>query len=107
MNKFIYGCIPARILLIFISYYICHHHPVFLPYLALPAIALSIGFITIYTMGWRKTGIETEGKPIWWNTIRPVHAFFYLMFAYSVFRKSKNAWVWLLIDVLSSSTISE
>jgi hypothetical protein len=100
MNSFIYACIPTRILFVLISYYIGHHKPTLLPYLAIPGLAISIGFLIIYKMGWRKTGVETGGKPIWWNSLRPVHASFYLLFSYYAIKGSKYAWIWLAFDVL-------
>ena len=48
--------------------------------LALSVIAL--GFITIYVFGWRKTGLETMGAPIWWNDLRPLHGALYGIAAY-------------------------
>ena len=50
--------------------------------LALSVIAL--GFITIYVFGWRKTGLETMGAPIWWNDLRPLHGALYGIAAYQM-----------------------
>jgi len=34
----------------------------------------AIASLVLYFTGWRKTGIETFGRPIYWNSFRPVHA---------------------------------
>ena len=37
---------------------------------------------------------------IWWNDLRPIHSFFYLLFSYNAISGNKYAWIYLLIDVL-------
>ena len=78
---FLLGCIPTRLLL---AYIITLVEPLSLLSiminLALSVIAL--GFITIYVFGWRKTGLETMGAPIWWNDLRPLHGALYGIAAY-------------------------
>jgi len=63
------------------------------------AMIVSAGFIYVYLTGSRPTGIETGGKPIWWNQLRPIHALFYGLFAYmAIVQQSKDAWKLLLAD---------
>ena len=64
--------------------------------LLLPAI----GFIYIYLTNSRQTGAEVFGDKIWWNNLRPIHALLYLLFSYNAIQGNKNAWIYLLIDVL-------
>jgi len=94
---FLVGCIGVRSLFVLIAKYVNTNYLKYLGYLALlPAI----GFIYIYLTGTRKTGPETFGNKIWWNNLRPVHAIFYLLFSYNAIIGNKNAWIYLLADVL-------
>jgi uncharacterized membrane protein YfcA len=95
---FLIGCIPTRLLLAFIAYYI-DNHPL-KKIFALFTLMIGIGFLTIYFKGLRKTGMETEGRPIWWNNLRPVHGFLYILFSILYMLNVKNAWIILLIDVV-------
>ena len=51
--------------------------------------------------GWRKTGVEVGGESIWWNDLRPVHAFMYGLFALLALNGVKeHAWKVLLLDTI-------
>ena len=71
---FLGGCIPARLALAAAAYFA---QGTWATLLGIALAAIAVGFMTIYVMGWRKTGVETQGRPIWWNHLRPVHAVFY------------------------------
>ena len=94
---FIFGCIGMRTLFVVIAKIIDIK---FLPYLGYLALVMTAGFIYIYVTGSRKTGVEVFGDKIWWNDLRPVHAFMYGLFAYNAINKNPNAWIFLLIDVI-------
>ena len=68
--------------------------------MALAAIAIAVGFWTIYLTGARRTGPEVFGKPIWWNSLRPVHGTLYGAFAIMALNPStsKDAWKLLALD---------
>ena len=94
---FLIGCMGARIGLTYAAY----RFPKFLPWLGIFALTISIGFAMIYINGWRKTGIEVDGETIWWNDLRPVHAFMYGLFALMAFKGLKeHAWKVLLLDTI-------
>ena len=94
---FLIGCIGVRFLFVIIAKYINIKYLGYLGYLALlPAT----GFIYIYLTGSRKTGAEIFGEKIWWNNLRPVHSILYFLFAYNAIVGNKNAWIYLLADVL-------
>ena len=94
---FLIGCIGVRSLFVVIAKTINTNYLKYLGYLALlPAI----GFIYIYLTGTRESGPETFGDKIWWNNLRPIHAILYLLFAYNAIIGNKNAWIYLLADVL-------
>jgi len=102
MNKrlalFLLGCIPARILLAYVAKIAS---PLALNILGIICLSIAIGFTVIYFGGYRKVGVETGGAKIWWNDLRPIHAFFYYTFAYMVFfGNKKNAWIALGADVI-------
>lgn len=88
---FLIGCIGTRLLLALLG----SKYPDLIGNIVLiPAI----GFLVIYFFNLRKTGIETGGKPIWWNHLRPVHAMMYLLF--SALRNYSFAPAILVADVL-------
>jgi hypothetical protein len=94
---FLIGCIGIRSLFVIIAKNVSVNYLKYFGYLALvPAF----GFIYIYLTGSRKTGAETFGEKIWWNNLRPIHSLLYFLFAYNAINGNKNAWVYLLVDVL-------
>lgn len=94
---FLIGCMGVRILFVFIAKNINIKYLKYLGYLALlPAF----GFLYIYLTNSRKTGMETFGAKIWWNNLRPLHSLLYFLFAYNAIIGNRNAWIYLLIDVL-------
>lgn len=94
---FLLCCIPMRLLFVYISKNIKKDY---LPYLGYIALLPAIGFAYLYATGKRKTGVETFGKKIWWNNLRPVHATLYFLFAYFAINKKDFAYIFLLLDVI-------
>ena len=94
---FLIGCVGVRSLFVVIAKNI---HIKYLCYLGYLALLPAIGFAYIYLTGSRKTGQEVFGEKIWWNDLRPLHSLLYLLFAYNAILGNKNAWVYLLIDVV-------
>ena len=98
---FLIGCIGIRSLLVYMAYNVNKELLMYMGYLALlPAI----GFFSIYFMGLRKTGAEVFGDRIWWNDLRPIHGLLYSLFAYNAITGNKNAWIYLLVDVIIGLT---
>lgn len=94
---FLIGCIGARSLFV----YIARTTPSsYLPYLGWTAMLPVIGFTYIYLTNSRQTGPEVQGGKIWWNSLRPIHAILYALFAYNAINKNTTAWMYLLIDVV-------
>jgi hypothetical protein len=61
---------------------------------------IGLSFIIIYLNGWRKTGLETEGRLIWWNDIRPLHGFMFIIFSLLNFLNFKYSWIFLALDLI-------
>lgn len=94
---FLIGCIGVRSIFVIIAKNASAYYLQLLGYLALlPAF----GFIYIYLTGSRKVGAEVFGEKIWWNSLRPIHAILYLLFAYNAINGNKMAYQYLLIDVI-------
>jgi hypothetical protein len=93
---FLLGCIPLRIGFALIA----KNYTNYLRFMSYFAIMISIGFFYIFFTGSRETGRETLGDKIWWDKLRPVHGLLYLLFAIYAFQGKKDAWIFLLIDVL-------
>jgi len=97
---FFLGCIPVRLLLVYIAYVLLKNsNKTFLYAFVVITLAIGIGLWIIYLKGWRKTGIETFGQKIWWNTLRPVHGSIYVLFSLAALLGYRDAWVLLLADV--------
>jgi hypothetical protein len=92
---FLFGCIGTRLLLTFLA----KTQIEYLPYMGFAAAIMSLGFFYIYFTRSRPVGIETGGKLIWWNRLRPLHGFLYGVFAYmAIIQQSRDAWKVLLVD---------
>lgn len=95
---FLFGCIGSRL---FLSYLAKYLRGIYSTILSLLILIMGMGFFIIYWGDLRKTGLETGGNPIWWNSIRPIHGTFYVT---SSILLSYNHYCWssqvLLIDTL-------
>ena len=91
---FLIGCIGARTILA----YVAKSSPTLLPYLGIITLAIGLGLFYYYFTGKRTKG--PFGDKIWWNDLRPIHGIFYSLFAYNAIIGNKNAWMYLLIDVI-------
>ena len=98
---FLIGCIGVRSLFVIISK---NSNAEYLKYMGYLALLPAIGFIYIYLTGSRKIGGETFGDKIWWNNLRPIHSLVYFLFAYNAIIGNKNAWLYLLFDVIFGLT---
>jgi hypothetical protein len=94
---FLIGCIGLRTLFVIIAKNVSINY---LPILGYLALLPAIGFIYIFVTGTRKTGAEVFGEKIWWNNLRPLHALLYGLFAYNAIIGNRNAWIYLLVDVV-------
>ena len=90
-------CIPIRISFIFLAKNITKDY---LKYLSLPALILAFGFISIYILDLRKTGIEVGNSKIWWNDLRPIHGLLYLLFAIYAYKENDYSYIPLILDVI-------
>jgi hypothetical protein len=94
---FLIGCIGSRSLLAYIAATISSAH---LPYLAVLTMIPVLGWIYIMWTGSRKTGLETDGEPIWWNHMRPLHAVNYAAFSLFALAGNEKAFLFLVYDVI-------
>jgi len=99
---FLFCCIPTRILFVFLASGLLISRD-YLPYFALLILPFIIMTSLIYLFQYRKSGWETFGEPIWWDSLRPVHASLYFLFFLLALRKSKYSWLPLLLDVMLGS----
>ena len=98
---FLIGCIGMRSIFVIVAK---NSNAEYLKYMGYLALLPAIGFIYIYLTGSRKTGGETFGEKIWWNDLRPIHSLVYFLFAYNAIIGNKNAWLYLLFDVVFGLT---
>ena len=71
----------------------------YLPYLSIPLLLQSFGFIYLYFMNLRLNAPEAGGKT-WWANLRLIHGSLYLTSAVYAFQKKDVSWIPLLIDVI-------
>ncbi len=88
---FLLGCLGTRLAFA----YFATLYPI---YSAFIAALISIGFFYIYFTGSRSVGIETGGKPIWWNSFRPLHGTMYGLFAILSYTGYKYAPAIIVVD---------
>jgi hypothetical protein len=93
---FLVACIGLRTLFVVLAK---NASPKNLRLLGILALLPVIGWAYIISTGSRKTGAEAGGK-IWWDSLRPIHMTLYALFAVSAIYGNKNAWIFLLIDVM-------
>jgi hypothetical protein len=106
---FLVGCIGTRSVLAYTAYYLSQNpserNTKILKVLAIIAILIGLGFLTIFITDSRKTGIETGGEKIWWNDWRPVFGMIWLLFGITALKGVKWCWIFLLLDVLLGLSI--
>lgn len=88
---FLAACIPARLLIALVAYRWDSK------WLALPAVAIAVGLL--YNFYVRQATHGAFGGPVWWNSMRLVHAFLFLAFAAARLRGHPEAWRLLVADV--------
>lgn len=88
-------CLGSRSLL---AYAAAHASPPILLIMGYFAIIPSLWLLYVYATGASRIG--AFGGEAWWNSLRPVHAIIYLLFAYSAIHGKTYAWKFLLFDVI-------
>ena len=92
---FLFGCIGVRALLTYLS---AIAPAFYLRLLGLFACIPVLGWLYILFIEPRDTGLEVFGDPIWWKSLRPIHALLWGFFAYLAFHGNRNAWMVLAVD---------
>tara|TARA_B110000503_G_C7060987_1_gene376634 strand:- start:774 stop:1130 length:357 start_codon:yes stop_codon:yes gene_type:complete len=96
MFLFLLGCIPMRIVLAMLPYYITTSY---LPYFGILLLIIALGFFTLYFKNLRLNSTEGGGKT-WWADFRLLHGFLYLCAAIYAFQEKILSAVPLVIDVI-------
>jgi hypothetical protein len=90
---FLFGCIPMRLLLVYLSTILPHN------IVSIPLFLISFGFLYLYFTNGRLNAFEAGGVT-WWKDLRIIHGLLYLAAAIYAFQGNKLVWVPLLIDVI-------
>lgn len=96
---FTFGCIPARVLLVYLAYLRNTSELKWLTYFPAITLAIGIGFLILYFTGIRKSGAETFGKPIWWNKLRLYHGILFIAYSVAAINDCDFAPLILLFDL--------
>jgi len=92
---FIFGCMGARLFLVYAAKNIIRKY---LPIMGYLAALPSFGFAYAYITGGRSEG--AFGQKTWWNDLRPVHAVLYGLFAWNAINKRAGSWKFLFADAI-------
>ncbi len=100
---FIFVCLGIRFLLVYLAKKLKEFNKLVLLKL-MGGILLIPAIVFLYSyMNYKSTDKGATGGNVWWNSLRLVHGFTYLLFgimALSNYKKLySNAWIVLLIDV--------
>jgi hypothetical protein len=95
-QTFIWGCIPARLLLVYIIY---KTPIVYRKYISFVTLLISFGFFNKYIHS-NKSDKGFFGNKVWWNKYRLFHSFMFLLFSILSFNNYSESWIVLLLDVL-------
>lgn len=93
---FLAGCIPARLILAYLPQKLS---PENLKLFGIVLVAISIGFLYLYSTGGRMNAPEAGGYT-WWHEMRLIHGMLYTTAAIYAFRGSSYASIPLVIDVV-------
>ena len=94
---FLLGCIPARLVLVYISTQI----PVDkLKYFGILLFLIAISFLFLYFTNGRMNAPEASGGVTWWSNLRIIHGLLYLAASVYAFQEKPYVWIPLLIDVI-------
>jgi hypothetical protein len=96
-------CIGLRLLL---AYWALTVSVQMLKWMGIAALGPATGFAIIWLLGLRRTGAETGGNAIWWDSLRPVHSVLYFAFAGMAISGNRNAGYVLLADALLGTSAS-
>jgi len=96
MNKlFLFGCIPVRVFLAYISTKVPN-----IELFGVILLIMSLGFLWLYFTNSRLNAREAGG-PTWWHNFRLIHGLLYLAAAIYAFQgKQDLVWIPLTIDVV-------
>lgn len=96
IRYFLFGCIPARLLLVFIPLYIAKH---WLFYYGILLLVIGISFLYLFFTNSRLGAFEAGGKT-WWANYRIIHGLLYSFAAILAMQKNRYASMPLFIDVM-------
>ena len=90
-------CIPIRFLIMYFSKITSVDKLKSIGYIY---FLISLGMMYIYLTDSRKTGLETYGKKIWWNDLRPVFSTIYFLFSINAIQGNKDSYKYLISDLI-------
>ena len=93
---FLFGCIPVRILLVYISTIIPLDK---LKFFGVPLLLVSLGFLYLYFTNGRLNAPEAGGVT-WWSNIRIIHGLLYLAASIYAFQGKPFVWIPLSLDLI-------
>ena len=93
---FLFGCIPIRILLVYIAYILNEN---LLPYFGIILFIIGFNMLFLYFTNTRLNAVEGGGTT-WWKEMRLLHGTLFTCAAFYAFNKNNITYIPLLIDVI-------
>lgn len=104
---FLFGCILLRSILVYLAYYFKENkHQYFLYLLSAVCFLIGLSMVLIYFGIGRESadkqllGWKDDDPVLWWNDLRIIHGFLFILFAILTSLNYNNTWIILLIDTL-------
>ena len=94
-KKFLTYCVPARILLIILSFILGNYYKDYKILGSVLAVLISAGFIF---QDLQKKNVGAFGTEVYWN--RVVHSILYFLFAICMYIFPEYAYILLIVDLL-------
>ena len=96
-------CLAIRSVLVYVASILKEDE---LIWIAIPTLLIGVSFWIIYLFRLRMKAMEAGGKEkTFWHHVRPIHGTLYIVFAILAFRKKREAWIVLAIDVMLGFTV--
>jgi hypothetical protein len=96
ITYFLFGCMPARIILTLLPLYI---NKTWLFYYGFVLASIALSFLYLYFANMRLNAFEAGGHT-WWANFRLLHGFLYLVASIYAFQGLQITWLPLFIDTL-------
>ena len=103
IGKYFIICILVRLMIVYIVYLILHNkikynNNFLFKFSIIILFIIGFSFLLQYLTKIRDVGAFNQD--IWWNFLRPIHGYLYILSSYLIYKNDKKAIYLLLLDVI-------